>query len=223
MKSLKLVLILILFGASKMVFGQQIDPFLDNYNFYKKIHSGKANEYQGIEGIPYSNKEFAEGVFHFKDTTAVKLPLRYNIYADEMEYQLKGANYVVGNPESVNKITIGESVFVYLPFVGKGGYFELLETGKCFLVQKRVVKFKPAEGPKPIEGKTIPAKFVKEPDVFYLVVNQSEAFKIVNLKSAINALPDHKAKLESFIKQEKIKNDRKENLIKLVKYYNSLF
>ncbi len=222
MKTVKIYLIIVFIMSSKMLFSQQIDSFLQDYHFYKLLHPEKANEYTGIQGNPYLNSEFAEGVFFLKDTSKVKLPVRYNIYSDEMEYQQKGINFVVGNPESLNRILLGESVFVYLPFIQKGGYFELFESGKCFLVQKRRVKFKPAEGPKPVEGFAIPAKFVKEPDIFYIVVNHSEAIKIANMKSVLDALKDQKPKIESFIKQEKIKNTRQDNLIKIVKYYNSL-
>jgi hypothetical protein len=212
--------------SSQMMFGQLtdlslIDPTFNDY-FIKNINSKKAYEYQDIEGSPYLNSEFMDGVLYLKDSTAVKLPLRYNIYTDEMEYQLKGSNYSVGNPQSLNKILLGESVFVYLPFIQKGGYFELFELGNCFLVQKKMLKFNPAESAKPIVGVAIPAKFIRERDIFYMVVNHSQAFKIVNMKAVINALQDQKLKIENFIKQEKIKNTKKENLIKIVKYYNSL-
>jgi hypothetical protein len=150
------------------------------------------------------------------------LPLRYNIYANEMEYQLKGVSYLVGNPQSLNKILLGESVFLYLPFIQNGGYFELLESGKCFLVQKRTVRFKPAEGPKPIEGTISRAKFTREPDIFFIIVNDSKTIEITTMKSVINALQDQKLNIESFIKKEEIKNAKKENLIKIAEYYNSL-
>src|ERR1035437_8003583 len=154
MKTCKVIIITILTMSSQMMFGQKIDGFLDAYHFYNSSQdqpSKNTSEYQAIEGSPYLNSEFIDGVIYLKDTTSYKLPLRYDIYANEMEYQLKGVNYVVGNPKFLKKILLGGSVFIYLPFIQKGGYFELLESGKCFLVQKRSVQFKPAEGPKPIE------------------------------------------------------------------------
>ncbi len=222
MKIPKIILAVFFILSSKLIFGQTIDPFLDSYKFYERVHSGKANEYEGIEGSPYLTDDFVTGTFHMKDSAVVKLPIRYNIYADEMQYQSKGINYAVGKPELLQKVILGESVFVFLPFIAKGGYFELVESGKCILVQKWLVKFSPAEGPKPIEGISKPAKFTKESDVFYLVTNSTEVFKVGNLKSVINALQNQKEKVERFIDQEKIKNTKKENLVKIVKYYNSL-
>lgn len=208
--------------SSQLLIGQSNDLFLDNYYARKKYYPEKAKEYKDIAGSPYLNSEFVEGTFYLKDTVAIKLPLRYNIYSDEMEYMLKGINYVVGNPQSLNKIELGGSLFVYLPFVGKGGYFELFELGKCTLVQKKLVEIKPAEGPKPMEPEIKPASFIRKSDIFFLVINDSLAFKIENMKSVKKALQDQKDQIESFIKQEKIKNIKKGNLIKIVKYYNSL-
>lgn len=225
MKTCKVIIISILTMSSQMMFGQQIDGFLDAYHFYKSSQDQPSKNtygYQAIEGSPYLNSEFIDGVIYLKDTTSYKLPLRYDIYANEMEYQLKGVNYVVGNPQFLKKILLGGSIFIYLPFIQKGGYFELLESGKCFLVQKRSVMFKPAEGPKPIEGTTTPAKFIREPDIFYIGVKDSKTIEIANMKSVINALQDQKLKIESFIKTEKIKKTTKGNLIKITEYYNSL-
>lgn len=214
--------IFVLALITKSSIGQQVDLFLEDYHFYKLVHSEKAEDYKGIEGTPYLDQSFKEGIFSLKDSSVIKLPIRYNMYSDEMEYQLKGINYVVGNRDILKNTTIGESVFVYLPSVQKGGYYELLESGKCSLVVKRKVIFKPAEGPKPIEAKRIPARFEREPDVYFLVIGESEAVKAGNLKSVLNALQDRKPQIENFIEQEKIKNTRPENLLKLVKYYNSL-
>jgi hypothetical protein len=222
MKAFKIFLALILIVSSNLIFGQTINPFMDDYKFYESVHAEKTIDYQGIDGSPYLSKEFVEGEFRLKDTNTVKLPIRYNIYSDAMEYKLIEETLAVGNPKLLDKVILGESVFVYLPFIEKGGYFEIFESGKCFLAQKRVIKYKEAEAAKPIEGVSKPARFITEADVFYLVLNQSNAVRISNMKSVVSGLQDQKPKIESFIDQEKIKNTKKENLIKIVKYYNSL-
>jgi hypothetical protein len=222
MKACKKYLIFFLIISSQMTFGQTSDRFITNYYARKNYFPEKAKEFKEIEGSPYLNSEFIDGVFYLKDTTAVKILLRYNIYTDEMEYQSNGVNYAVGNPLYLNKILLGESVFVYLPFIQKGGYFELFEVGKCTLVQKKLIYIKPAEEPKAMQSTYIPAKFIRKPDIFYMLVNDTLVFKIDNMKSIKKALQDQQLKIDSFIKQEKIKNTKQENLIKIVKYYNSL-
>jgi hypothetical protein len=228
MKTFKLIAITILGTVSQVMFGQvpypltqTPNPFPTDYNFDKKYNSQKVEEYKDIDGSPYLKNEFTDGIFYMKDTVAFKLPIRYNIYKDEMEYQSKGINYVVGSPQSLKKVLLDGTEFAYLPFIPKGGYFELSKSGKCTLAIKKIVEFKPSEGSKPIIGLQ-PAKFVKKPDIFYFVINHSQAFKIENLKSVVDALQDQKQKIEDFIKQEKIKNTKKENLVKIVEYYNKL-
>jgi hypothetical protein len=222
MKFCKIFLILILILTSKLIFSQQIDAFLDYYSFNKMVHSGTANDYQGIDGNPYLDSQFADGICYLKDTTAVKLPLRYNIYADAMEYRLKDVTYSINNIEKLNNVFIGESVFVYLPFIQKGGYFQVYEPGKCLIAQKRSVKFKDAEAAKPIEAVSKPPRFVNEKDKFYIVFSQSRVYKVTNKKSVLIALNDQKTKVASFMNQEKINKPKKESLIKIVRYYNNL-
>jgi len=228
MKTRKIYFIVLLTISSLMVVGQDHFPviwfpnsFPYDYSFDKRYIKETSFDYKDIEGSPYLNSEFTTGTFYMKDTLSFKLPIRYNICADQMEYQSEGVIYVVGSPQSLSRIVLGGSVFIYLPFIGKGGYFELVESGKCKLVQKMRVDFKPSEGSKTIVGLT-KSRFDKYPDVFYLVLNQNQSFRIGNMNSVMNALSDQKIKIETFIKREKIKNTKKENLIKIAKYYNSL-
>jgi hypothetical protein len=207
---------------ASMASGQGMDPFFNNYSFVKSFYPEKARVYKDIDGSPYMNSEFEEGMLYLSDTTKITVPLRYNIYSDEMEYQLKGVNYAVGNPKVLKKIMIGRSVFLYLPFIQKGNYFELLEPGKCMLVQKKSVRLNPAQAPRAILTTPVPASFERKNDVNYIVNDQMKFLKIDNMKSLLTALQDQKLKIDNYIKQEKIRNTKTENLIKIVKYYNSL-
>ncbi|HQI46835.1 MAG TPA: hypothetical protein PLC59_12335 [Bacteroidales bacterium] len=223
MKNLFTYFIILLCVSSHISIAQQVDRYANGYFFHNNaLPSKTVITYNDIEGSPYLYKEFSDAIIYSIDTQAVKLPLRYNIYTNEMEYQLDGNTYTIGNPSIINKIMLGEHVFVYLKFIGKGGYFELLETGKCFLVQKRAIKYNPPEAPKAVVGSTIPPKFTKETDVYYTILNDSTPVKVENMKSLLNTLSDQKTSLENFIEKEKIKNVKRENLIQIIKYYNSL-
>ena len=228
MKTRKIYFVALLTISSLIVVGQDRIPviwfpnsFPYDFSFDKRYVKDNTHDYKDIEGSPYFNSEFLTGTFYMKDTLSVKFPIRYNICADEMEYQSEGVIYVVGSPQSLTKIVLGESVFIYLPFIGKGGYYELIESGKCRLVKKMRVDFVPSEGAKPIVGLT-KSRFEKHPDVFFLVNHQNQALRIGNMNSVLKALSDQKTKIETFIKQEKISNTKKENLIKITNYYNSL-
>jgi len=227
MKTRKIYFIALLMISSLISFGQsrpQIITFSNPYPsvlpFEKRYLNQDYHDFENIDGSPYLNSEFVNGTFYVKDTAAFKLPIRYNIYADHMEYKMDGLIYYVDSPQTISRIALGESVFIYLPFIEKGGYYELLETGKYKLVQKRRVEFKHSES-KPIEG-LVRSRYESNTDLFYLVNKQDRAFKIGNMNSVLKTLQDQRTKIETFIKQEKIRNTKKENLIKIIKYYNSL-
>ena len=68
----------------------------------------------------------------------------------------------------------------------------------------------------------IRSRYESNIDIFYLLNNQNQVFRIENMNSVMKAMQDQKTQIETFIKQEKIRNTKKENLVKIVKYYNSL-
>ena len=227
MKTYKIILfILLLFPTFNLLAQWETTPTIYSEHFFtgyyeNNLHARNVIDYKDIKGSPYQNPKFTPGKLYMKDTVVVSAPLRYNISTDEIEYEADGKAYAIGNPEFLNKVVIGNSTYVYLPFIGKGGFYKLLETGECHLLQRRTVRFKPVEYAKPIIG-TVPAEFIPEPDSWYLVVDGNQAYKIVNLKSVRHALADKEPYMEHFFRQQKIKSIRKENLIKVVKYYNSL-
>ncbi len=227
MKTGQIYFIAVMMISSVMLFGQTRpsiitfqNPYPSVLPFDKRYINENLHDYDNIDGSPYLNTEFVDGTFYIKDTVAIKLPIRYNIYVDHMEYKSDGAVYYVDSPQILSRIVLGESVFIYLPLIGKGSYVELLESGKFKLVQKRRVDFKHSES-KPMEG-LIRSRYESNTDVFYLLNNQNQPFRIENMNSVLKALQDQKTQIETFIKQEKIRNTKKENLVKIVKYYNSL-
>jgi hypothetical protein len=222
MKSKLIIQLLIFILINQVIFSQEYDKFLDAYYFNKLHRTEKQNSYNNVEGSPYLSDDFSIAEIYLKDTTAFRMPLRYNIYADVMEYKVNDAIYMIDKPHLINKIVINGSNYVFIPFIEKGGYFEILISGRCYLLQRRIVKYKPAEGPKPIEGVSIPAKFVNEKDKFYIIVNSREYYEIINLKTLVTALSDKKESIDQYLKTQKIKNIKKENLIKIAAYYNSL-
>ena len=227
MKTGQIYFIAVMMISSVMLSGQTRpaiitfqNPYPSVLPFDKRYINENLHDYDNIDGSPYLNTEFVDGTFYIKDTVAIKLPIRYNIYVDHMEYKSDGAVYYVDSPQILSRIVLGESVFIYLPLIGKGSYVELLESGKFKLVQKRRVDFKHSES-KPMEG-LIRSRYESNTDVFYLLNNQNQPFRIENMNSVLKALQDQKTQIETFIKQEKIRNTKKENLVKIVKYYNSL-
>ncbi len=225
MNRLYTILMMTFLLASGSVNAQHYDEFLDAYSYHSSmvnLNTKNANEYYDIEGSPYYNGGFTDAVIYLKDTTVVKMPLRYNIYGNKMEYTVNGINFEIGNPRAIEHIELGGALFIYQPDIASGTYVELLRTGNCRLVQKRAMRFEPSEGPKPVVGTITPARFAPDPDTYYMIVGGAKPEKILNIKSVLGALNDKKDAVGEFLKKEKIRRASKDNLIRITDYYNSL-
>ncbi len=60
------------------------------------------------------------------------------------------------------------------------------------------------------------------PDVFYFKIKDGTVEKVESIKKMIAGFPDKQTELTEFAKKEKISPKKEEELIKLVRYYNSL-
>jgi len=180
-----------------------------------------------IQGSPYSNDEFITGaVFTTQKLQFVDVQLRYNIYNDQIEFKSTDDEVqAIATPEIIEKVVIGDLNMVYLPYsVSKkirNGFFTVIDEGKASLFLRQEVVFVKATEPGAYKDAQ-PAKFEKRPDVYFIKVGTSEAKEVDSKKELLEAFPDKTAQLEKFIKQNKIKTNKQEDLIQLVHFYNSL-
>ena len=125
-KTINKTLIKIVFSLSCLIFinpsfGQDSSPldaqtFADFLSLQSKglIKRAILSE-SDILGSPYLNKEFILGNIITKTRIQyVDVPLRYNIYNDDMEFEVGENDYLaISNPKGMKEVRIGESVFVY--------------------------------------------------------------------------------------------------------------
>ncbi len=179
-----------------------------------------------IEGSPYLNDDFISGtLITTTNTKYVDVPLRYNIYNDNIEFDTGNEIQALGAPEIVDKIEMGNIKMVYVPYsVSKKinrGFFIIEEEGKASLLSKPEVTFYEATKPAAYSDAQ-PAKFERKADSYFIRVDQAEAKLISGKNDMVDVFPDNQDKLESYIKKNKLKHRKPEDLKKLVQYYNSL-
>lgn len=204
----------------------QANIFNDQYRFNKfldEVKNGKGQQltYADIEGNAY----FAKGFVTAKIENATSLlKARYNTYTDTVEllneediFELpKTAKYsriVFQNPSAV-------LVLMNVENLPQGYYFELVP-GKYTLLGKRQVEFR--EGAKAVNSFTpaISPKFEQTNPIYY-IKNGSEIIKVGKKENdLLNAIPTQKTEAADFIKKNKIKLNKEEDLIKLVKFLNT--
>ena len=180
-----------------------------------------------IEGSPYLNDEFVPGtIYTLQKQQFVEIPIRYNIYNDQLEFKTEsGQIQAMANPEIIEKVKFGTYEMDYLPYSYskkiRKGFFIILEEGKASLYTKKTISYRKAEEPGAYK-EAEPAKFVTNPDDYFIRIGMEEAKLIGNKKDLISIFPDHKKEIENFIKKNKTKTNKPESLVELIEYYNSL-
>jgi hypothetical protein len=185
-----------------------------------------------IEGTPYLNEQYVEGEIFFGEANRTKVPVRYNIYQDLMEYKQNGKALVLDPSNKIKKVRMGDETFIVekINTDGKSKYsfLHVLDTaqafmpGKMILMSKKMIKYQePLQG-KALDGGDLPAKFSRLSDAYFYRIGDGELKEVGNLKDLIASLPDKQEEVKQFAKKEKISPKKEQELLKLVSYYNSL-
>jgi hypothetical protein len=225
--------ILLVIGMLVTIQGLQAQTIQGLQEFYKQFKSSQFQ--QGIlfreteiEGSPHEVSDFVLGVVVTKsDLKYENIPLRFNIYNDEMEFKSdEGTILSLSPPEFIDFIMIGEEKYIYAPYaIGNKilrGYFKVMAEGKVSLLVKQNINLKEAELPQAYKDAQ-PARFVRMTDDFYIRTEQSEAYPVSNKKELTGLLEDKAKEIEDYLKKNKTRFNRLEDMQKLVNYYNTLY
>ena len=173
------------------------------------------------EGTPYLTETFVMGYVYANKEKYTGVPMRYNMFDDKLEFQKNNQIYVLGPDPRIEKVELGDYILVVekFKFLSKteNGYLELLESGQLTLMSKKVVNYRDK-----IIISDVPAKYTRSADMYYYKIGDGVVRKVDSIKKMIASLPDKQEELNQFTKNEKISPKDKDELIKLVKYYNSL-
>jgi hypothetical protein len=218
--------------AASSSFAQFDYEISSSMEFYRntKLASGdfkQVLESEDIKGSPYLNDEFILGtVFTTSKYQFVDIPLRYNIYNGDLEFRTNENEILaMSTPEIIERVEFGEYKMVYIPYELnkkiKRGFFKVIKTGEVSLYASPQIIYQQPEEPG-VYKDAKPAKFVSQPDEFYLRNKNEAAVEVSNKKEVLAFFPSHQKELEAFIKKNKIKTNKEDDLTKLVEYYNSL-
>lgn len=191
-------------------------------NFLDRKHL-QMNE---IQGTPYLNVEYETGtILSDADILYRNVPLRYDCFNDILEFKRDNKTYYSDPKETVKRAEFGGKVFVYKVFEKEGGtdksYFEELVKGKAALLIRYSVNFYeavPSNGI--IDSK--PARFGDLTETWFVSIDSLPAKKILNNKKLAEILGDKKNEVETFISKEKLSVKKKDDLKKIITYYNTL-
>jgi len=225
----RILLTIVILVTMQGLKAQTIQGLKEFYNEFKSSQFQQGNLFRGseIEGSPHEKSDFILGVVVTKSNLNYEnIPLRFNIYSDEMEFKSDdGTTLSLSPPDFIDFIVIGEEKYIYTPYaIGNKllrGYFKVMAEGKACLLVKQNIKLKEAELPQAYKDAQ-PASFVRTPDDFYIRMEQREATRVSNKKELTGLLIDKTKEMDDFLKKNKTRFNRLEDMQKLVNYYNTL-
>jgi len=189
-------------------------------------HTGTKEEvlnYSTIEGSPFLNNEFIPAKAVCCDETA---PMRYDMYADEIQYQKQGLVYTLLKQEPYSKIVFTQpNTTIVLADVNKNnqlGYYIILVDGKNSLLKKNSIAIETNVDPKKTGfGKKDQSSSFKINEPVYYIKTEKDLYRILKSKKDIFDLyPEKNTELNTFFDTNKIKFSKEESLLKLVNFLN---
>lgn len=200
-------------------------------NFYDEFRTTRYRDKLAgdspVAGSPYESDQFIKG--EIVTTNRIRysgIPLQLNLYTNQMEFKSEDDQvFYIGMPEMLEYVLIGNDKYIYCPYSFgskiQKGYFKVLAEGKALLLQKKNVILKPAEEAKAYQ-EAIPATYVKAAADFFIRVPPGEAKRITNKKDLAEVLGNYPPELDAFIKKNKIRFNKADDLKELMTYYFSL-
>lgn len=180
-----------------------------------------------IEGSPYLNDEFIEGVLSTTSKTRYEgIPFRYNIYNDQVEIRSdEGQVMGLSVPDIVEKVEFGDYHLEYVPFMSgnrvRRGYFLVEEKGQATLYTRMQVHFEDAK-PAAAYQDALPPKFVRKSDESYIRIGMEAARPVTKKNELESVFPDHQKEVADYIRKNRVRPNRPETLKALVRFYNGL-
>lgn len=226
MKKLIFSILLISFSYSFAQSGMVLSKFdfVQGTSFSGIINSEKAGKtltYDEVVGSPYANVNFslAKVAENYE-----KIAVRYNTYADHIEFLKDGSVMVLPKDSSFSRIEIvsTKQTIVNLDTNDElSGYFYEIVNGKVALYKKMKTKFIDAVPASNSYSSDEPALFKALEPVFYIKIDSGFIKKPRNPKDIIAQFPAKKDDLTNFFKENKVKFDKDEDLKKLVVFLNN--
>ncbi|WP_109301461.1 hypothetical protein [Aquimarina sp. AU474] len=189
--------------------------------------SQKFPKYEEYDGSIYLNTKFIESSVIDEATGTFDSKLRYNIYTDAIELKEDSELYEISKRPTI-QARIGKNYFYYCHFktlrgVEKDGYYILIELNDQYRIYKRYeVNIKDPIKMDVYNGNPSPGT-IKKIVTYYLeennIIQELPRDKKVILSSTFE---DKQDELKLYIKKEKIKLKKEEDLVRLVAKYNAL-
>ncbi|NOR28544.1 MAG: hypothetical protein GQ540_08450 [Lutibacter sp.] len=191
-------------------------------------YKNPTSNYKNYEGDPYFNNQFILGTIN--NTNAKKIysyQMRYNVYEDKIEIQKEDKSIVyLAKATNFNVLILGKT-FVLKTYEDKGenneGYLELLlNKSNIELYKKHKRTLISAKKAKSSYEEDKLARFNSSESFYYKLGNSKVLLLPKSKKDFLKSFSDKSNDIASFMKHNKLKKSKKEDIIKILEYYSTL-
>ena len=184
---------------------------------------GTVIEEVAIQGSPYFNERYVVGNT-MVNGKSVRLLMRYNAYADQIEMKDKYQKSFNLLKRTDLEATFGGKIYTMLEYVEEGkkkkGYFNPLNTGIVKLYYKPKKIFVQAEKPENGYDAFEPPVF-KDASTYYLQVGSQPLVKInLNKRQLLKHLKEESVSVRRFVEENNLKLKTEEEIVKLLNFHN---
>ena len=195
-------------------------------NKLKHMSSGNSSQVvtgKEIAGNPYLDRNFQKSyILKITGIEVKDIPLRYNLYSNNMEFEKDGKVLTLAVPAEIERINMGGKIFIYARYMTSvdvcAGFFQVLYDGSYQLLKKdRAIIKMPADKTNPDDS----LRFVQTEPLYYLRYNNGVAHLVYSQKSLIKTLQPIQQNILSYIKSNKINTQNENKLIDLLYFIDN--
>jgi len=189
-----------------------------NYGLNNTPDSKKLTE-KDIAGTPYLNKNFQNAyILKISGIEVKDMPLRYNIYSNNMEFMKDGNIFAIAFPSEIYRIKLAGKIFIYKQYQNadkiQHSYFEVLYEGNFQLLKKYNTILQIPDK----SNFTDSVRFVAKTPDYYLRRGEGKIYPIISQKHLEKILQPVHQPIIDYIKANKINGRDEQKLIGLMEF-----
>jgi len=201
--------------------------FVKDYHFAKSVNDEMI--VKDVEGSPYLTRAYKHSRVYFKSIDkTLKSELRYNAYSGEFEFSQGEYRFEITNKEEIGSIVYDGNSFIYNLYRDNGGRLEQgflvrMVHGSCSLYKRYRAEFHQAEPPATGYHDAKPARFeMEDPDYFLQCGESSVPEQVTTFRRGrfLERFGSLEKKLKGYIRSQKIRLNKEEDLVDFLRYYN---
>ena len=199
----------------------ELENIVRQFNYTRNVTPKELN----VEGSAYLDEQFKEGIVALTTgATYKKIPLRINVYNEEIEFRNpQGKIFNINNPASIRELIIGETKFIYADIRSnneiKKVLAEVIEEGNISLLKHHRIRLTDSR-PEQIHRPAQPPRFVRMPSEYLIRKEDGMAEPIKTEKDLLKILPEKHEKIKALLNQQKLSVKEEQDLATILRHLN---